>query len=74
MKLGKNQYARTGLCRVCGNPTKMLIHEKCGKSVDAERDKVAEGDKLSESQKQKKRNAKAKKAYQSGKVPKFCFY
>ena len=25
---------KTGLCRVCGKPTKLLIHVECGKKMD----------------------------------------
>lgn len=31
-----NAYQKaTGLCRVCGKPTKLLIHSECGIKADA---------------------------------------
>lgn len=51
---------KTGLCRVCGKPTKLLIHSECSKKAMEGRKDMTE-----------KYNA-TKLRYKSGWVPKFA--
>lgn len=54
--------ARTGLCKACGKPTALLVHQGCG-------------DSLADKRVTKKRAANARHArnnYQKGKVPPFA--
>jgi hypothetical protein len=58
-------YNPTGLCFICGKPTKLLIHTPCGKIVDESNKKLA-----------KYKKAKAKRnqdKYKKGIFPS-CFF
>lgn len=77
MKHSQQPFKKTGLCYVCGKPTKLLIHQACGKKLDAAKvtKKVATvGDfEVNQQQVENSRHNCAKKRYTKGYVPKFCF-
>jgi hypothetical protein len=77
MKHSAQPFRKTGLCHVCGRSTKLLIHQECGRKIDAAKTakKVATVGTHEFSQKNKE-NANhnyTKKLYAKGCVPKFCF-
>ena len=73
MKHSRNPWKKTGVCFVCGKSTKLLVHQECGKAMDAAKkgNKVA-FDKIDQQQHETARHNVAKKQYAAGYVPKFC--
>lgn len=63
-------------CYVCGKPTKLAIHQECGKKLDAEKKATIvrrfETSAISQDQQEKADHNKSKKAYAAGSVPWFC--
>lgn len=68
---------KTGICFICGKPTKLLIHNECGKSVDKlKKETIAaefNGNKITVQQKETANHNRKKKDYINGCVPKFCY-
>ena len=76
MKHAQQPWKKTGLCHVCGKPTKLLIHQPCGAKMDAAKKAhkvagVGRGELNQQHQENSKHNA-AKRRYAAGYVPKFC--
>ena len=76
MKHPQQPWKKTGLCHVCGKPTKLLIHQECGKKMDAAKkaNKVATvgGRELNQQHQENSKHNAAKRRYLAGHVPKFC--
>lgn len=68
MKL--SSLKRTGLCAVCGKPTKLRIHVACGEKKAAEKNqKVAGLGNLTKRHQETARHNRAKKKWADGYLP-----
>ena len=76
MKHAQQPWKKTGLCYVCGKPTKLLIHQPCGAKMDAAKKakKVAKvgSFEINQQQQETAHHNAAKRRYAAGYVPKFC--
>jgi hypothetical protein len=63
-------WKKTGLCRVCGKPTKLLIHAPCGLKCDAEKTKKVPGmGNLTVQHTENSKHNANKKKWAAGKIP-----
>ena len=72
MKHPEHPFHKTGLCHICGKPTKLLIHVECGKKCDEEKKTKKVFDRCSQQQHENAAHNAAKKAYAAGKIPWFA--
>ena len=67
-------HGRKGLCFVCGKSTRLNIHAKCSKSIDAAKIKEKTGfGTFNQKHKQTSTRNAAKRNYGKGRLPPFCF-
>ena len=63
-------WKKTGLCHVCGKPTKLLIHKPCGLKADQARaTKIPGFGNLTQQQQENSKHNANKKAWAAGKLP-----
>lgn len=62
----------SGICKVCGKSTKLLIHTPCGLAMDAAKAATKVFGKVTKKHQQTSEDRQARKGYKAGKVPWFC--
>ena len=63
-------WKKTGMCHICGKPTKLLIHVRCGLKCDAAKaTKVPGMGNLTVQHTENGKHNAAKKKWQAGKLP-----
>jgi hypothetical protein len=73
MKHNAHPFEHTGLCHVCGKPTRPHVHVECGRARDAAKQAIVPGIvPVTAAQREKTTKRRAQRSYSLGKIPPFC--